>query len=48
MERDGKFTAVPGKQDLADTQTTLAADTEFLQNLKTKCAEADKAHSINI
>merc|ERR1719327_1374434 len=28
------------KEDLADTEATVAADTEFLANLKTKCEKA--------
>merc|ERR1719408_741346 len=33
------------KQDLADTQAALAADTEFLANLKAQCAALDKEYA---
>merc|ERR1719174_2924246 len=33
------------KEDLHDTEATLAADTEFLANLKTKCEKASAEYS---
>jgi hypothetical protein len=33
------------KQDLADTEAALAADTEFLANLKAQCSSLDKEYS---
>merc|ERR1719478_1961492 len=42
LNKEGEAADAAAKEDLASTRETLAADTEFLSNLKQMCANLDR------